>query len=239
MNIANWLQSKDINTFPLLELDGFKTFIKLCEIVSNNALDDSGLANRSNSYKIWVCWIKDNTKFINEIDKYKSMNLLKHYLEVSVIETGTLGLYIKLDYIENKWKMSYGLTDNKKLYKIGEFDYTINLKIEANSIMKYINEEIGEFDPRNHYILRLVKHSIITFNPGYCQRQDAYINNNQVILTCQGLGNWINNTLANDEANRLLGILRIWVSKQEWWNLVKIQCIVKKNGYIDFIIEPK
>ncbi len=240
MNIANWLQNKNLESFPLLGIESFESFTKLCSIVSKWALDDSGLANRSDSYKIWVCWVKDTAKLKDSVSKYKSMNLLSHYLDVEIVENSQIGLYIKLDWLTNKWQITYGITNNKKLFKIGEFDYTINTKLPNSSILKYINDEIGEFNPRTHYMLRIIKKSLYLFDPGYCQRQDPYIINNQCILSCYGLGQWTdNNTMNEDEAYKWVDSLKTWVATKEWWNSVKLTCKVRTDKWIDFIIELK
>lgn len=240
MNIADWLQNKDIENFPLLGLDSFTSFVKLCESNSKWALDDAGLANRSNSYKIWVSWIKNPKKLKDSVVKYKSMNLLAHYLNVEIIENSQIGLYIKLDWIQNKWELSYGITNNKKLYKIGEFVYTVSTKLPTSEILKYVKDEIGDFNPRTHYLLRVIKLSLYKFDPGYCQRQDPYIINESCILSCYGLGQWTdNNTMQEDEAYKWLESLKTWVSQQPWWNSVKLTCKVRKDKYIDFVIQPK
>ena len=72
MQLLDWLKGENIDTFPILGLDSFNTFIKICENVSKWALDDSGLANRSDSYKIWVCWQKESdlAKMIDLLEKY-------------------------------------------------------------------------------------------------------------------------------------------------------------------------
>lgn len=240
MNISNWLQNKDIKSFPLLGFDSFHSFIKLCESCSKWALDDIGLANRSNTYKIWVSWIKDIKLLKQNVDKYKSLNLLAHYLNIEIVENNQIGLYICLDWIQNKWQMSYGITNNKKLYKIGEFIYTVNLELPSSSILKYVKDDIFEFNPRTNYLLRLIKSDMYLFDPGYCQRQDPYITNNKCILTCQGLGEWSeNNTMNEDEAYKWLDIFKVWVSSMSWWKDVKLTTKIRKEGFIDFIIEIK
>jgi hypothetical protein len=51
MQESDFLKDKNID-FPILGLESFKTFLKLCEEVSQHALEDVGLANRANVYKI-------------------------------------------------------------------------------------------------------------------------------------------------------------------------------------------
>ena len=154
MELANWLKD-DINNFPLLGLDSFNTFLKVCNEFSKWALDDIGLANRNNAYKIWTCTIKpEQIKDIKSIlERYTSMKLLLHYYNINIVENNKIALYIKLDWVENKWQMSYGITNNKKLFKIGEFEYNFSIKLPEHVILKYIIEEITDFNPREHLLL--------------------------------------------------------------------------------------
>lgn len=237
--ISNWLKNNDLDSFPILGYESFNSFIKVCESVSKWALDDAGLANRSDSYKIWICKIKDITKLKSILEKYKSMNLLSYYIDKEIVENSKISLYIKLDFVSNNWIISYGITNDKKLYKVGEFIYNISIKLISSEILKYVKDDIDDFNPREHYLLRLIKKDIYMFDPGTCQRLDPIILNNSCILSCNNLGYWNNGTMAEDEANKWLNNFKNWVSTQKWWDMVKIKVIARKDKWIDFIISNK
>lgn len=241
MELSSWLMGKNLDSFPLLGLEAFSTFIKICGEISKWALDDIGLANRNNTYKIWVCWQRegDLAKLRSIVSRYKSMQLLLHYVDVNMVEGHQTGLYTKLDWVQDHWVMSYGITDNRKLFKVGEFDFNMATKLPQSEILKYIVDEIQDFNSREHFTLNAVKKSLNFFDPGYCQRQDPYILNKKCVLTVSGLGNWTNGVMLEDEANKWLEAFKKWVSTQDWWNLVKLTVKVRKDNWMDFIVELK
>ena len=241
MQPANYLL-KDKENFPLLGLDSFNTFLKVCLELSEWALDDVGLANRANAYRIWVCWIKpqDNSKLKGILERYESMKLLLHYLDINIVENNKIGLYIKLDYLENKWEMSYGITNNKKLFKIGGFDYTLNTKLPESKILKYILDDIDDFNPREHLLLFKIKNDMFGFDPGFCKRTDPQLINKDIVISCHGLGQWhTDETIMDGEADKYLQIFKKWVAEQKWWNLVSLILVPRKNKWIDFKIKLK
>jgi hypothetical protein len=208
--------------------------------VSEWAIDDIGLSNRADVYKIWACWIKKITlqdlKKISE--RYQSMKLLSHYIDVNIVESNNIGLYIMLDW-KNKWVMSYGITNNKALFKVGEFDFNASIKLPESKILKYINEDIADFDSRKNFILRQIKHDMVLFDPGYCQREDAMISKDEVIVSTKGLGKWANDQLLDGEAERLLAEFKSWVKEQKWWELIYLIVRPRQRGWIDFVIQIK
>lgn len=240
MELASWLKVDNEN-FPILGLDSFNTFLKVCSEFSEWALDDIGLANRNDAYKIWVCKIKSEQ--INDVksilERYTSMTLLSHYYNINIVENNSISLYIKLDWEQNKWIMSYGITNNKKMFNVGEFDFTFTTKLPENKILKYINEDISDFNPREHLLLYKIKKDIILFNPGYCQITDPLIINKEIILTTYNLGQWIDINLAPGEAEKYLNIFQVWVSSKSWWNQVHLIIRPKQNKSIDFVIKLK
>ena len=185
MELSKWIKGDDLESFPLLGIESFETFLKVCQDVSKWALDDAGLANRSDTYKIWVCWQKtsDLQKLRDLVSRYKSMGLMLHYINLNIVEGSQIGLYVALDWIQNKWIMSYGITNNKKIYRIGQFHYTPATKLPSTEILKYVKDEIGDFDPRKNFLLRKVKTALFYFDPGYCQRMDPYILNTECVLS--------------------------------------------------------
>ncbi len=240
MELANWLKADKAN-FPILGLDSFETFLKVCSEFSEWILDDIGLANRNNAYKVWVCWIKpDDVQKIKEvIERYTSMKLLSHYYNLNIVENNKIGLYIKLDWEQNKWVFSYGITNNKKMYKVGEFDYTFNIKLPENEILKYVIDEIDDFDPRQHLLLFKIKQDCALFNPGYCQRTDPQIINKEVVISAHNLGHWNEAGLANGEAEKYVEVFKDWVKTQKWWNSVVIVLRPRKNMWMDFVLKLK
>ncbi len=241
MELSNWLIGKNIDTFPLLGLESFSTFVKICGEISKWALDDIGLAGRNNTYKIWVCWQKEGGLDLlrSTVERYKSMQLLLHYININIVEGNQTGLYVKLDWVQNKWVMSYGITDNKKIYKIGEFAYNHSTKLPESEILKYVLDEISDFNSREHFILHCVRGSLNFFDPGYCQRQDPYILNKKCVMSVNGLGNWVNGVMMDDEANKWLETFKKWVATQEWWQMVKLTVKLRKESWMDFIVEIK
>lgn len=217
--LSDWLNSKP-EELKLVGLKSFDTFLKVISNFSDIILDDIGLANRNNAYKIWTTWIKpDKIKDIKEvIERYSSMKLLKHYYDINIIETKKIGLYIKLDWIENKWEMSYGITNDKKLYKVGEFEYNFTTKLPESKILKYLLDEIDDFNPREHLKLFKIKKDLALFVPGYCQILDPQIINKEIILTTYNLGQWLDNgQLVNGEADKYIKIFKDFVKNQTWW----------------------
>ena len=91
MELASWLTSEK-DKFPILGLDSFNTFLKVCSEFAEWALDDVGLANRNNAYKIWDCRIKagqiKNVK--KTIERYSSMKLLLHYYNINIVENNNI-----------------------------------------------------------------------------------------------------------------------------------------------------
>jgi hypothetical protein len=85
--------------------------------------------------------------------------------------------------------MSYGITNNKKLFKIGEFYYNITTKLPESIIIKYVLDEIEEFNPREHILLFKIKQDSYTFDPGYCKRIDPQIIKDEILISTFGLGN--------------------------------------------------
>lgn len=240
MELATWLTT-DKENFPILGLETFNTFLKVCSEFSEWALDDIGLANRADAYKIWICPVKmDKIKDVKAtLERYTSMKLLLHYYNINIIENQKIGLYIKLDWEETKWVLSYGITNNKKLFKVGEFDYTITTKLPEHQILKYIKDEIEDFNPREHLLLYKIKRDSFTFNPGYCQISDPIIVDKEIIISTYKLGIWNNETLQNGEAERLLDVLKEWVKTQKWWANVQLIVKPRSNGWIDFKIKLK
>lgn len=239
IKINNWLKGEDIDTFPILGYDTFNTFIKLCETIKSSLLLDNGLSNRSESFKIWVSWNRDKSynEILSIIDRYKSMKLMSHYLKLNILENDQIGFYIKLNFENKNWNINYGITNNKKLYKIGEFIWNITVKMPDNEILKYFKSEIDDFNPRQQYLLFLVKKTIYKFNPGVCVRLDPYLLNNECIVSCQNL--IIKTDNIENEANIWLNIFKNWVSEQEWWNNVILKVKIRKDNWIDFIIITK
>lgn len=238
MELANYL--KDVKDWPILGMESFETFLKICEQVSEWAIDDIGLGNRADVYKIWACWIKKQSlqdlKKITE--RYKSMKLLTHYIDVNIVESNNIALYILLDW-KNKWVMSYGITNNKALFKVGEFDFNASIKLPESKILKYVKEDVEDFDSRKHFLLRQIKNDMVLFDPGYCQREDAMISQNEIITSTKGLGKWANGQLMEGEAERLLDVFKNWVKEQKWWSLAFLVVKPRKDGWIDFIVRLK
>lgn len=247
MQLAKWLQKDtNINDLNILGLNSFETFLKVCSNFTEWALDDIGLANRSNSYKVWICKVPadkiQNVKSV--LERYSSMRLLLHYYNTNIVENNNVSFYIRLNWEENKWMISYGITNNRKLYKIGEFDYTFNTKLPEHTILKYINEVVDDFDPRKHLSLFKIKQSCETFNPGYCQITDPQLINDEVVISTYKLGQWIDSgqnrlTIENGEPEKYLQIFKDWVKTQKWWNLVHLIIVPRKNGWMDFKIKLK
>lgn len=240
MELATWLKKENEN-FPILGLDSFNTFLKVCSEFAEWALDDIGLANRSNSYKIWTCKIKaDKIKDVkNIIERYSSMKLLLHYYNINIVENNNIALYIKLDWEENKWVISYGITNNKKLFKIGEFDFNISTKLPEHKILKYINDEIDDFNPREHLMLFRIKQDAFLFDPGYCQITDPQIIDKEIIISTYNLGQWADQGIVNGETEKYLNVFKDWVKNQKWWAQVHLIIRPRKNKWMDFILKLK
>jgi len=240
MELASWLKTKD-EDFPILGLESFSTFLKICSEFSEWALDDIGLANRADAYKIWLCHVKsDKVKEVKSIlERYTTMKLLLHYYNINIVENNQIGLYIKLDFENNKWVISYGITNNKKLFKIGEFDYNLSTKLPESEILKYILEEIDDFNPREHLLLYKIKQDSFSFNPGYCQMSDPIIIDKQIIISTYKLGDWNNENIQSGEPERLLEIFKDWVKTQKWFSSVILTVKARKNGWVDFIVKIK
>jgi hypothetical protein len=167
------------------------------------------------------------------------MKLLLHYYNINIVENKNIIFYICLDWIENKWHLEYGITNNKKLYKIGEFEYTINIKLPENELLKYILNDLDDFNPREHLILYQIKKDAQLFNPGYCQINDPVLSNKEITISTYNLGIWHNGKLENGEAEKYLNVLKDFVKTMKWWNLVKLIVRPLNNGLIDFIIQLK
>lgn len=240
MELASWLNT-DNKDFPILGLDSFKTFLKVCGEFSDWALDDIGLANRANVYKIWVCWVKaaDTSKVKETLERYTSMKLLLHYFNVNIVENNKIGLYIKLDWEQNAWVISYGITNNKKLFKVGEFDYGYATKLPDNEILKYVRDEIDDFNPREHLLLFKMKQDCFLFDPGYCQRTDPQIINKEVVISTYNLGQFVGDAPANGEPERLIQVFKDFVKTQSWWNAVHLVLRPRRGKYIDFVLRLK
>jgi hypothetical protein len=240
MELASWIK-KDNDKFPILGLESFNTFLKVCAEFSEWALDDIGLSNRNNSYKIWVCKIKpEQINKVKEIlERYTSMALILQYYNINIVENNAIALYVKLDWEENKWVMSYGITNNKKLFKGGEFDYTFNTELPENKILKYIIEDINDFNPREHLLLFIIKKNIFLFDPGYCQISDPLIVDKEIVLSTYNLGQWIEQDIALGEAEKYLNVFKNWVKTQKWWNQVHLIVRPRKNKWMDFVIKLK
>lgn len=234
------LQSKKFD-FPQLGLDSFATFLKVCENFAEWALDDIGLSNRADSYKVWVCWVKakDTANVKEIIQRYSSMKLLSHYYDCNIVENNKIGLYVKLDYFENKWNMSYGITNNKTLFKVGSFDYTFATKLPDSKILKYITEDLTDFDPRAHVLMFKIKKDMVTFDPGYCKISDPQIIDKEIVTTTNGLGLWNDKKLQEGEADKYLEVFKNWVKEQKWWDLVHLIVRPRANGFIDFVLKLK
>jgi len=240
MELASWLQSDKTN-FPILGLDIFSTFLKVCAEFSQWALDDIGLANRNNAYKIWVCWIKpEDAKKVKEVlARYTSMKLLSHYYDINIVERNMIGLYVKMDWNENRWEFSYGITNNKKMFKVGEFDYTFNTKLPEHKILKYVVDEIEDFNPRQHLLLYKIKQDCTMFNPGYCQRTDPQVIDKEVVISAFNLGQWSEHGLVNGEPEKWIGVFKDWVKTQKWWNSVHLVLRPRKDKWMDFVLKLK
>lgn len=241
MELSKWLKGEDIDNFPNMGKESFNTFLKICLEFSNWALDDIGLANRANAYKIWVCKVQseDLSKVKNIIERYSSMKKLLHYYNKNIVENNFIAFYIKLNWIQNKWMMSYGITDNKDLYKIGEFEYNISTVLPQQQILKYINDTIGDFNPREHLTLFKIKQDMFSFNPGYCQITDPQIINKEIILSTYNLGIWTDNGLQNGEGDKYMEVFKDWVRTQVWFNLVYLIVKPKNDKWMDFKITLK
>ncbi len=240
MELNSWLK-QDKENFPILGQDSFETFLKICGEFAEWALDDIGLANRANVYKIWVCKIKaDKIKEVkNILERYTSMKLLSHYFNVNIVENNTVALYVKLDWEQNKWQISYGITNNKKLFKVGEFDYNVNTKLPEITILKYILEEVEDFNPREHLLLYKIKQDCSKFDPGYCQISDPLLVNKEIIISTYNLGQWNDAGIEPGQPEELLNVFKEWVKTQKWWNEVHLILIPRKNKWIDFKIKLK
>jgi hypothetical protein len=240
MELSSWLKN-DKESFPLLGLDSFDTFLKVCNEFSEWALDDVGLANRANAYKIWTCKIKpEQIKDVKSIlERYTSMKLLLHFYNINIVENNPVALYIKLDFEQNKWMISYGISNNKKLFKVGEFDFDFNTQLPEHQILKYILEEIEDFNPREHLLLYKIKKDASRFNPGYCQILDPQLINKEIIISTYGLGQWNDAGIENGEAEKYSDILKNWVKTQTWWSNVKLIVIPRRNKWLDFKIVIK
>lgn len=239
INLANWI--KEDGKWPLLGIESFSTFLKVCAEIDKWAIDDIGLANRADIYKIWTLWQPESNiqKLQTIIEKYPSMQSLLHHIRVNLTEKNKIGLYISLDWKSDQWIMSYGLTNNKELYVIGQFKYSPATRLPENEILKWINEDLNEFNPRQHYALRTIKSSLVLFNPGPCKREDPLIEDGQVLLSIKDLGHWENGELINGEDEKILIQFRNWVSTQKWWTEVKLILKPRNNNWIDFIIKLK
>lgn len=240
MELSTWLKTEN-DKFPLLGLESFNTFLKVCSEFSEWALDDIGLANRNNAYKIWVCKIKpEQVNDVKEIlERYTSMKLLTHYYNINIVENNNIALYIKLDWEQNKWIMSYGITNNKKLFKVGEFDYNFTTELPEHKILKYVKEEITDFNPREHLLMFIIKRDLFLFDPGYCQISDPLIVNNEIVLSTYNLGQWSEHDILPGEPEKYLNIFKNWVKTQKWWNQVHLIIRPRKNKWIDFVLKLK
>jgi len=240
MELASWLSNKE--SFPILGLNSYDTFLKICKEFAQWALDDIGLATRNDAYKIWVCPVKiSKLKEVKGIiERYSSMKLLLQYYNMNIIENKNISFYTKLDWLQNKWIISYGITNNKKLFKVGEFDYNIGTKLPESEILKYVKNELDDFNPREHLILYTIKKDSSNFNPGYCSILDPVLLNKEITITTYNLGIWNSNgLLENGESEKYLEVLKSWVKTQKWWNLVTLIVRPKQNNVIDFILKLK
>lgn len=240
MELASWLKTEN-EKFPILGLNSLNTFLKVCSEFSEWALDNIGLANRNNAYKIWDCRVKPEqiSEVKDILERYTSMKLLLHYYNINIVENNDIALYLKLDWEQNKWVMSYGITNNKKLFKIGEFDYNINTKLPESKIIKYVLDEIDDFNPREHLKLFKIKQKVYTFNPGYCQILDPIIVNKEVVITTKNLGQWTDTDIMQGEAQKYLDVFKLWVKTMPWWSQVHLIVRPHKNKYMDFVIKLK
>jgi hypothetical protein len=240
MILADHLRDGSLD-FPILGLETFETFIKICAEMSKWALDDMGLANRANVYKVWMCWIKpgEYDKLKGIVERYSSMKLLKHYLDINIVENNKIGLYIKLDYVSNQWRMSYGITNNKKLFMVGEFEYGFNTKLPKNQLLKYVLDEIQDFNPREHLALFRIKQDMATFDPGFCKRLDPQIVEKEIVVSTHGLGHWGEREILPGEAEKQLNVFKDWVKTQKWWDMVHLVVRPRKNKWLDFVIQLK
>jgi len=238
INLANWIA--DNGEWPLLGIESFSTFLKVCGTVNKWAIDDIGLANRANIYKIWTLWQPESNieKLETEVEKWPSMQSLQHHIRVNLTDKAKIGLYIALDW-KDGWIMSYGLTNNKALYAIGQFRYTPVTKLPESEIIKWINEDLSDFNPRDHYALMNIKQSLILFDPGPCKREDPIIDKREVVVSVKNLGNWNNDQLQSGQAEIILEKFRTWVATMKWWTETKIAIRPRTGGWIDFIIRLK
>lgn len=241
MELAKWLKGEDIDNFPELGKESFSTFLKICKEFSDWALDDIGLANRSNSYKVWVCKVKseDLSKVKEILERYTSMQKLLHYYNINIVENNFIAFYIRLNWEQNKWIMSYGITNNQKLFKVGEFEYTITTKLPEQQILKYINDIISDFNPRQHLALFKIKQQMFEFNPGYCQITDPQIIDNCVIISAYNLGIWTEYGWSKGENQKYLEVFKDWVKTKPWWSIVHLIIVERKNKWVDFKLQIK
>jgi hypothetical protein len=242
MELASWLKSGKDENFPILGLESFETFLKVCSQFAEWALDDIGLANRNNAYKVWICWVKpeDLSKVKKALERYSSMKLLLHYYDMNIVERNKIGLYVKLDWKEEKWVLSYGITNNKQMFKVGEFDYTFTTKLPEHQILKYVTDELTDFNPRQHLLLFKIKQDAATFNPGYCQITDPQIIDKEITISTFGLGQWTTDGMVNGEAEKYVQVFKDWVKTQKWWALVHLIIRPRKiSKCCDFIIQLK
>lgn len=239
MELSTWLKDIDVKKQNLLGINSFETFLKICNEFCEWALDDISLASRNNAYRIWTCRVPFNKlKSVKSVlESYTSMQLMLYYYNMNIIETDLLSFYIKLDYINNKWMMSYGLTNNLELFKVGEFEFNVAVKLPKSPVLKYIKDITENFDAREHLMLLNIKREFYRFNPGYCKIFEPAIIDKDIIVSTYNLGVWIdNNTLHPGEAQNYLDIFKNFVKQYKWASAVKLIVRPLKNKTIDFVI---
>lgn len=238
MKLANWFKDKE-QDLPLLGIESFKTFIEVCNNFAKWALDDVSMSTQFDKYKIWTCPVlaKDIKKVKDVVERYTSMKKLLWYYNNVIVENKPIIFYMSLDFINNKWNFEYGISNGFKLFKVGEFEYTIDTKLPEHEIVKYVSVELDDFNIREHLLLYKIRKDFTTFNPGYCQIMSPVISDKTVILKTQNLGQWHNNKPAYGEKERLLEIFKEWAINYKWSNSVILIIRPSYSNSIDFIIK--
>ena len=242
--ISNHL--KDNTEYKFLGLNSFETFLNICSQITEHAIDDVSLANKADAYKIYICYVqKVNLPTLKSIiERYDSMELLLHYLNINIAENNTIGLYIKLNYT-NKWQISYGITDCTKLYKVGEFDFNLTTNLPNSSVLKYLKDIIDDFDARKHLLVYTIKRNMQFFSPGACQKYDVDVyysyDTIKIVVPVKNLGSYVDYGFGNirwqdGEIEKYMQIFNDYVIQFKWASMIKIKIDQKSNKFTDFII---
>ena len=219
----------------------FDSFLEACEGLKT-VLDDTGMAAHADRYKVYIAWADDKEKFASAIKGKSSLELGAFHLDNNIVTDAKCAAYFSL-YMTDRWLMEYGITDGKKLFMVGrfEFDQSVFVDLPGSQLLAQFKSWFDTMDMREHTVLNSVRRDMRTLYIGPCTQSPVEVYDGEVSLMCMGLGSWNRENgilvLDDGEPQRIFDEFKKWASDKKWAEHCTLSLKPWKDGRVQLSVK--